>query len=586
MCAMPQYKVGQATPTQEKKKVDSVLFIDEPELQNLVLDFPRYVDTISEMIEKSKPRLNVGIFGGWGTGKTTLMWNIEDSLNRHKIKTVRFNAWRYQNEKTHATIPLMLTIISDLAKRDEIQRLWNAPIEEKSRTTTPQNKSETWWQKIKRVVKGLSLDVSFGIPGIAEIGIGYEKPEEDKDEPQKTQAKIEIEKANLQKTTLQEGLDLIEDLLDHANGTENGLKLVVFIDDMDRCTPEKAIEVFESIKIFFDIEGIVFILGLSNEIVELAISKKYEYLKGHFSGEDYLKKIIQLPFTIPQWREQDIATYLDVLLKEYNHSKFKPIFNDNKELILFGVERNPREIKRFLNHFIIAYQIFEQEQGIKQDELMAVQAVRLRWNWFLDSIFETDSEILRTLQKYLKLAEVELKSLLRSKKTDFDEAELKALDPLKKELLVLPEDSIARQVLQNDDLRKFLADKGKIILNIDRDKWKIYRRAEISPELESETIKEKESEFDQRHMDLENELDKAENEIISNSQRMRYVKDVLLNSKLGDPKDRDKIEQELDEMQRRHLQLSSMRDELEKKLLEINSARRSQVKRKGRYVSK
>ena len=48
--------------------------------------------------------------------------------------------------------------------------------------------------------------------------------------------------------------------------------LIVFIDDLDRCSPDKALEIFESLKIFFHIEGIVFVLGLSKEIVEAVYS--------------------------------------------------------------------------------------------------------------------------------------------------------------------------------------------------------------------------------------------------------------------------------------------------------------------------
>ena len=469
----------------KNNKIPSILFVDSPETGKLVLDFPRYVKTLSDMIEKSTPKFNVGIFGGWGTGKTTLMLNIENVLNENNTSTLRFNAWRYQNEDSHATIPLMLNIIAHLAKRKEIQSLWNTTFKEKT-TTEEQKKPETWAEKIKRVIKGLSLNVSFGIPGIAEIGVGYERPTEE--EPEKEKTRLEIERANLQKTTLQEGLDLIEELLNNIKGSENGLKLVVFVDDLDRCTPDKAIEVFESIKIFFDIEGIVFVLGLSNEIVELAINEKYKFLEGSFSGEDYLKKIIQLPFTIPQWGEQDIDKFLDALLANYKHAKYKNIFVENKGLILSGVERNPREVKRFLNHFIIAYEIFGQEEGIKQNELMAVQSLRLRWNWFFDAIFETSFEILATIRELLGISSPEeLRRILTSKKEDLTK-DLQI--PAIARLVSLPESSLEKKVILQDELMDFLKGSGKIIFTIREVVWPLYRRAGVEVKLESTRIRE------------------------------------------------------------------------------------------------
>jgi predicted KAP-like P-loop ATPase len=79
------------------------------------------------------------------------------------------------------------------------------------------------------------------------------------------------------------------------------VKLVVFIDDLDRCKPEKAAEIFEFIKVFLDIPGIVFILGLSDKVIERALRERYRYLEGDFSASDYVKKIVQLPVDIPLW---------------------------------------------------------------------------------------------------------------------------------------------------------------------------------------------------------------------------------------------------------------------------------------------
>ena len=47
-------------------------------------------------------------------------------------------------------------------------------------------------------------------------------------------------------------------------------RIVVFIDDLDRCMPEKAVEVLESIKTFFDIEGMIYVIGMDspNDVVD------------------------------------------------------------------------------------------------------------------------------------------------------------------------------------------------------------------------------------------------------------------------------------------------------------------------------
>jgi predicted KAP-like P-loop ATPase len=63
------------------------------------LDFHSYSQKLADIIINSNPRFTIGIFGGWGTGKTTLMMMIEKELrNNNEILLVWFNAWRYESQ--------------------------------------------------------------------------------------------------------------------------------------------------------------------------------------------------------------------------------------------------------------------------------------------------------------------------------------------------------------------------------------------------------------------------------------------------------------------------------------------------------
>ena len=88
---------------------------------------------------------------------------------------------------------------------------------------------------------------------------------------------------------------------------ENG-RLIVFVDDLDRCLPEQAIEVLEAIKLFLEVEGTVFVLGMDKEVVELGIQARYGAMfhtggiaraELPISGDAYLQKIVQIPFHLP-----------------------------------------------------------------------------------------------------------------------------------------------------------------------------------------------------------------------------------------------------------------------------------------------
>jgi predicted KAP-like P-loop ATPase len=99
--------------TQDSKATCTIKIItDEPALED-TLDFDRYSQQLAEIIVNSNPRFSIGIFGGWGTGKTTLMKMVEKKLkdnNRDDILVVWFDAWKYEKEKYLAVVPFIRSI--------------------------------------------------------------------------------------------------------------------------------------------------------------------------------------------------------------------------------------------------------------------------------------------------------------------------------------------------------------------------------------------------------------------------------------------------------------------------------------------
>lgn len=85
-------------------------------------------------------------------------------------------------------------------------------------------------------------------------------------------------------------------------------KLIVFIDDLDRCEPPKSADVIEAINIFLDSPGCVFVIGMDSRAIVASIETKYEEMFKRMQSESpdqptlgrhFLEKIIQVPFTIP-----------------------------------------------------------------------------------------------------------------------------------------------------------------------------------------------------------------------------------------------------------------------------------------------
>ena len=424
------------------------IFVDEPEKEEgkVTLGFENYANNIVDLMLHSSPQFTIGIFGDWGTGKSTLLERIQSKLIDNKVGCVQFNAWRYESEDRQATIPLMTVIINALFDRAKDKKSL------KDRAT--------------RFMKACSFGFNIGIAN-AKIDL----------------SKIDEKKENLEKPLLQEGLDIIKDLMEYPVSTEQGLHLVVLIDDLDRCTPEKTVQVLESIKLFFDHKGIIFVLGLNKDIVEAAIDSKYSHFGKKYSGNDYLKKIIQVPFPIPPWKGGEVKTYVTSLLKEYSDSKYKKIFESNIKIIAQAVEPNPREVKRFLNNFILANQIYGIDNKlIQQNELLALQGLLLRWPWLYNAIMD-DIKVRDSIKQLIK---VDLTDEQKNK---------------------IEEGSVKKRVLEDKRLLKFLSEQGSIIFKISKPAWKDYRRAGALAAVSSE---ENINDLIKQKQKLETELSKLE----------------------------------------------------------------------------
>jgi hypothetical protein len=135
----------------------------------------------------------------------------------------------------------------------------------------------------------------------------------------------------------------------------NGVRFVVFIDDLDRCLPDVAIAVIEAIKNHLSVDRCIYILGLNPQVIERGIRHKYGSID--MSGREYLEKILNYSFTVPAAAPSCIEAYgsmqLARLLVDDNaigsYSAALAQFGSALKACSFS---NPRKIKRILNSYL------------------------------------------------------------------------------------------------------------------------------------------------------------------------------------------------------------------------------------------
>jgi KAP-like P-loop domain-containing protein len=423
---------------QKKAKVLS----DDPltQSQKAALDFPKYSNKLANLIRNSPPTFSVGIFGEWGTGKTQLMKMIEAELKTDpKIITVWFNAWKYEREEYLAVVPLLRTISLAIESGENIK--------------------DIKWKGVqagfKRALYAFLASTKFkvGFESIASIEVNCKEMIDKYKDPEQAQSGENI--------YLHANEFIIEALRKlRENKRESEFRIVIFVDDLDRCLPINALDVLESIKSFFDIEGVIFVIGMSPQSIDSLIRKK-RFQNPNIGALDYLEKIVQLPFHIPAWSIEDITYFVNDIVRQEIKSYIE--FNENTlKLIAFAVKKSPRDVKRFINSIILAKEILNEPAT---DMLIAVHALKFRteWNHFLDYMMD-DVRRQQFLTKYLEFI----------KGNQIAAAFVKELEKECPDLLKSYPDLLSNP---DSDLRKFLdiGGAGKILLDIDN--MERFRRA-------------------------------------------------------------------------------------------------------------
>jgi hypothetical protein len=111
--------------------------------------------------------------------------------------------------------------------------------------------------------------------------------------------------------------------------------LVIVIDELDRCRPDYAVKTLETIKHFFDIDNIVFVLAMDRKQIESTIGVLYG-VKIEENSSEYLRKFIDQDFYLPKPNSKE---YLKFLCERYLKEIVRPFCDDDRLVILDGSAR-------------------------------------------------------------------------------------------------------------------------------------------------------------------------------------------------------------------------------------------------------
>lgn len=336
--------------------------IGEVESRQDGLGFESYATILANAAIGTPGPFTIGIFGDWGMGKTSLMRLIAQRVKREDVLTIWFNAWQYEQEDK-PIIPLIGTIIQEIERN-------------KSFRSKLSDDGKNFLRALRAIVYGMSASMEVEVPGIAKFEAGIiAKDMIDREEKLTPDPLID---RSLYYNAFKS--------LSEAPLPKN-VRVIVIIDDLDRCFPDKAIRLLECIKLVLAQRGFIFIIGVARTVVEGYLQHRYEkeYGLNRFEGNSYLDKIVQLAFPIPPHtgRMNELAVKL---IKDVDESQRNQLMGVVPSLAEhFG--SNPRSLVRFINNLIIDVEVSKiaLNENVPLEFFAITRCLQLRWREFFDS---------------------------------------------------------------------------------------------------------------------------------------------------------------------------------------------------------
>lgn len=268
--------------------------------------------TLTRLIESLQQSFVVSINGEWGSGKSVFLEQLSAHLEIQRIPVIKIDAWKsdYRDDP-------LLAFVAATADRVE-----------KHGTSSPEDLGVDVIKALathsgKLVLPTIDLLAALFSPGtLAITGKAIESI-----------GKLGTEALALEraKVSAEEGFrnQMIKarDLLTNRRKGERIGRVVVIVDELDRCRPDYAVKLLERIKHFFDVDGIIFLIATDGSNIPIAIKTVYGQ---SVDGEKYLRKFFDFEYHLPLPSPDQ---FIDVLWKQF----------DFDGLAEFDVDQNLRE---------------------------------------------------------------------------------------------------------------------------------------------------------------------------------------------------------------------------------------------------
>ena len=323
-----------------------------------LLEVSNSIQGLTEFIENCSLPMTFSIQGDWGSGKSSIMHMIEKKLNEDKnsdVETMWIETWPYSqfDMENRLANSFLLLILSELQQTKEAKtakellRIASENAAKVTKAVLAESAKKYLGQEFAQTISNFEIDTEKENPTFA----------------------------------INQLRDKFSNAIKKHLKNKRKKRMVIFVDDLDRIQPKRAVELLEVMNIFINCDSCVFVLAVDYSVVVRGVLAKYGNDFDEKKCRDFFDKIIQVPYRVPVMK-YDIAKYINSCLKGIgvDNKKDDEQLKKYQMLLEASVGKNPRSIKRIFNAFLLSIKSVDKKIVKDKNKMIVLFALQCLQN--------------------------------------------------------------------------------------------------------------------------------------------------------------------------------------------------------------
>ena len=365
-----------------------------------------YAENLVKVIENTpKDKVfTIGVFGGWGTGKSSIIRTAQDRIeeaHKKKVRFITYDAWKYANDSFRRMFLLKVQQELKMRQTEEMSRFYQSETAEAEPKTKLSAKGIALAVIVVAIISiflflipEVDIEWKIAVPTIGTLGtfllallngcfydlkISYSKPALFAPEQFEECFKQMMSKCLKDTSWIKEKWEDLKDYVEAGEVSIKGLeKLVIVIDNIDRCPSDMAYQLLTDIKTFLSNEeyNLVFVVPVDDEALKKHLFRRWNKQTGediNKEKEEFLRKFFNVTLRIKPHQVTELQHFAHKINSENNLG----YTSDTLAIVAKEFSDNPRRIIQLLNNLSSELALYD-NQFVSDNETAICAALILR----------------------------------------------------------------------------------------------------------------------------------------------------------------------------------------------------------------